>query len=185
MCGSSPPMMEARRPLVLIARVAFNLHQPDECTPDQLLATCDSCFRWYCLVERGDREMRVLMVELPSKSVIEKAFRETPKDPTMIPAGNASESGEPIARVTRSRGHSHRATLAPHGYRLVFVSYPPSGPWACLSLSFSMCRTGRTGWTGDAFGTALGGAPAAGAGGQTIATRRGGRVRGGSRPSGL
>ena len=59
----------------------LNLHQPDECTPDRLLATCDSCFRWYCLVELGDREMRVLMVELPSKSVIEKAFRETPMDP--------------------------------------------------------------------------------------------------------
>src|SRR4051812_90584 len=59
----------------------LNLHQPDECAPDQLLATCDSCFRWYCLVELGDRETRVLMVELPSKSVIEKAFGESTMDP--------------------------------------------------------------------------------------------------------
>jgi hypothetical protein len=52
----------------------LNLHQPDESLPDQLLGTCDTCFRWYCLVELGKKGAEVLMIELPSKSVIEAAF---------------------------------------------------------------------------------------------------------------
>jgi hypothetical protein len=54
--------------------VGLNLHQPDECSPDQLLATCDACFRWYCLMELGDEHENVLMIELPGKAMIEMAL---------------------------------------------------------------------------------------------------------------
>jgi hypothetical protein len=53
---------------------ALNLHQPDETSPEQLLATCDTCFRWFCLVELGTESVDVLMIELPGKSMIEKAL---------------------------------------------------------------------------------------------------------------
>jgi hypothetical protein len=51
----------------------LNLHQPDESSPDQLLATCDACSRWYTLVDIGDGTSS-LMIEFPSKSTIEKAY---------------------------------------------------------------------------------------------------------------
>jgi len=49
---------------------ALNLHQPDERLPDQLLATCDSCFRWYSLFELSDNASEVLMLELPGRSTV-------------------------------------------------------------------------------------------------------------------
>lgn len=59
----------------------LNLHQPDESSPEQLLATCDSCSRWYYLVELGNKNVKVLMIELPDKSVIEQAFAKGAPDP--------------------------------------------------------------------------------------------------------
>lgn len=51
----------------------LNLHQPDESLPDQLLATCDSCLRWYCLFGTGEDSNQFLMLDLPDKSMIEEA----------------------------------------------------------------------------------------------------------------
>ncbi len=51
----------------------LNLHQPDESLPNQLLATCDSCPRWYSLFGIGEESNQFLMLDLPDKSIIEKA----------------------------------------------------------------------------------------------------------------
>jgi len=58
----------------------LNLHQPDESSPDQLLATCDSCFRWFCLLELGSDGLDVLMIELPGKTMVEEALGRLPVD---------------------------------------------------------------------------------------------------------
>jgi len=41
--------------------------------PSQLLATCDSCQRWYSLFGVGENPNRFLMLDLPDKAMIEKA----------------------------------------------------------------------------------------------------------------
>ncbi len=51
----------------------LNLHQPDESLPDQLLATCDSCLRWFSLFGIGADPSRFLMLDLPDKAMIEAA----------------------------------------------------------------------------------------------------------------
>ena len=51
----------------------LNLHQPDESLPNQLLATCDSCLRWYSLFGIGEESNQFLMLDLPDKSIIEEA----------------------------------------------------------------------------------------------------------------
>jgi hypothetical protein len=51
----------------------LNLHQPDENLPNQLLATCDSCHRWYSLFEVGDDASEFLMLDLPDRSMVEEA----------------------------------------------------------------------------------------------------------------
>jgi hypothetical protein len=51
----------------------LNLHQPDESLPNQLLATCDSCLRWYCLFGMGEDSNQFFMLGLPDKSMIEEA----------------------------------------------------------------------------------------------------------------
>lgn len=51
----------------------LNLHQPDESLPNRLLATCDSCLRWYALFGIGDAPSQFLMLDLPDKSMIEQA----------------------------------------------------------------------------------------------------------------
>ena len=51
----------------------FNLHQPDENLPNQLLATCDYCQRWFCLFGIGEDPNQFFMLSLPDKSVIEEA----------------------------------------------------------------------------------------------------------------
>ena len=51
----------------------LNLHQPDESLPNQLLATCHSCLRWYSLFGIGEESNQFLMLDLPEKSMIEEA----------------------------------------------------------------------------------------------------------------
>jgi hypothetical protein len=51
----------------------LNLHQPDESLPNQLLATCDSCLRWYSLFGIGEDPSQFLMLDLPDKAMIEQA----------------------------------------------------------------------------------------------------------------
>jgi hypothetical protein len=51
----------------------LNLHQPDESLPDRLLATCDSCLRWYSLFGIGAEPSQFLMLDLPDKSMIDEA----------------------------------------------------------------------------------------------------------------
>ena len=50
----------------------LNLHQPDESSPGQLLATCDQCLGWYSLFELKDGESEFLMLELPTKRMVEE-----------------------------------------------------------------------------------------------------------------
>jgi hypothetical protein len=52
----------------------LNLHQPDEEQPSQLLGTCDSCFRWFLLVESELDWEGMLLFELPSAETIRKTF---------------------------------------------------------------------------------------------------------------
>jgi hypothetical protein len=52
----------------------LNLHQPDEGSPGQLLATCDQCLGWYSLIELKDGESEFLMLELPTKQMVEEIF---------------------------------------------------------------------------------------------------------------
>jgi hypothetical protein len=59
----------------------LNLHQPDENMPTQLLATCDCCLRWYALFAISEDSNQFLMLDLPDKSVIDKAhFRNGLED---------------------------------------------------------------------------------------------------------
>ena len=51
----------------------LNLLQPDQSLPNQLLATCDSCLRWYSLFGIGENSNQFLMLDLPDKSMIEEA----------------------------------------------------------------------------------------------------------------
>ena len=51
----------------------LDLHQPDESLPNQLLATCHSCLRWYSLFRIGENSNQFLMLDLPDKSMIEEA----------------------------------------------------------------------------------------------------------------
>jgi hypothetical protein len=51
----------------------LNLHQPDESMPNQLLATCDSCQRWYMLFSTGEDSSQFLMLDLPDKPALEQA----------------------------------------------------------------------------------------------------------------
>ena len=52
----------------------LNLHQPDEGSPGQLLATCDHCLGWYSLHELRDGASEFLMIELPTKQMVEEIF---------------------------------------------------------------------------------------------------------------
>jgi hypothetical protein len=52
----------------------LNLHQPDESSPGQLLATCDQCLGWYSLFELKDGASEFLMLELPTKRMVDKMF---------------------------------------------------------------------------------------------------------------
>jgi hypothetical protein len=52
----------------------LNLHQPDESSPGQLLATCEHCLGWYSLYELKDSASEFLMLELPTKLMVEGMF---------------------------------------------------------------------------------------------------------------
>ena len=52
----------------------LNLHQPDESSPGQLLATCDQCLGWYSLFELEDGQSEFLMLELPTKRMVEETL---------------------------------------------------------------------------------------------------------------
>ena len=52
----------------------LNLHQPDENSPGQLLATCDQCLGWYSLYELEDGGSEFLMLELPTKQMVKDTF---------------------------------------------------------------------------------------------------------------
>jgi hypothetical protein len=60
-------------PCCPLCEQVLNLHQPDESLPNQLLATCDSCLRWYSLFGIGENPSRFLMLYLPDRSMIEEA----------------------------------------------------------------------------------------------------------------
>ena len=60
------------RPMCPNCNHPLDLHQPDENAPENLLATCDSCSRWYFLSEVGKQGRDVLLVELPSRSIVEE-----------------------------------------------------------------------------------------------------------------
>jgi hypothetical protein len=51
----------------------LNLHQPDENLPNQLLATCGSCLRWYSLFGISIESGQFLMIDLPDTAIIEAA----------------------------------------------------------------------------------------------------------------
>jgi hypothetical protein len=48
----------------------LNLHQPDETSPDHLLATCDSCTRWFALHELSGDGIEYAMFEIPSLGIV-------------------------------------------------------------------------------------------------------------------
>ena len=64
---------EYTAPCCPLCEQLLNLHQPDESLPNQLLATCDSCLRWYSLFGIGENPSQFLMLDLPDKSMIEEA----------------------------------------------------------------------------------------------------------------
>ncbi len=55
-------------------QVPLNLHQPDEEQPSQLLGTCESCARWFFLVESERDWDGTLLFELPSAETIRALF---------------------------------------------------------------------------------------------------------------
>jgi hypothetical protein len=65
--GSSPCCPECNLPL--------GLHQPDESAPEDLLATCDGCSRWYFLINRGKHGREDLLLELPSRSIVQEIIQ--------------------------------------------------------------------------------------------------------------
>lgn len=65
---------EDSAPCCPLCEQLLNLHQPDESLPNQLLATCDSCLRWYSLFGIGEDSNQFLMLDLPDKSMIDKAY---------------------------------------------------------------------------------------------------------------
>ena len=64
---------EDTTPYCPLCEQLLNLHQPDESLPNQLLATCDSCLRWYSLFGIGEDSNQFFMLDLPDKSMIEEA----------------------------------------------------------------------------------------------------------------
>lgn len=60
-------------PLCPVCEQVLNLHQPDESLPNQLLATCDACQRWYSLFGTSADSTRFLMLSLPDQSMIDEA----------------------------------------------------------------------------------------------------------------
>ncbi len=60
-------------PCCPVCEQVLNLHQPDENLPSQLLATCDSCQRWYCLFGITEDPNRFFMLALPERAMIEEA----------------------------------------------------------------------------------------------------------------
>ena len=65
--------IEDTTPCCPLCEQLLNLHQPDESLPNQLLATCNSCARWYTLFGFGENPSQFLMLDLPDKSMIEEA----------------------------------------------------------------------------------------------------------------
>jgi len=63
---------EDTAPCCPLCEQLLNLHQPDESLPNQLLATCDSCLRWYVLFGIGDDPSQFLMLDLPDKLMIDE-----------------------------------------------------------------------------------------------------------------
>ena len=57
-----------------VCEQVLNLHQPDESMPNQLLATCAVCLRWYSLFGTGEESTRFLMLTLPDQSMLEQAW---------------------------------------------------------------------------------------------------------------
>lgn len=54
----------------------LNLHQPDESAPDQLLATCDGCTRWFAIHGMAGRGDFQLMIQVPGYLQIESLLAE-------------------------------------------------------------------------------------------------------------
>ena len=60
----------------------LNLHQPDESMPDMLLATCDSCPRWFAVRELRDSGTHCAMFEIPASLPLESLLAgQFPVDP--------------------------------------------------------------------------------------------------------
>jgi hypothetical protein len=58
----------------------LNLHQPDESIPDQILATCDTCTRWFAVRELDDDGTHCAMFEIPSNLPIESILAQQSPD---------------------------------------------------------------------------------------------------------
>jgi hypothetical protein len=55
----------------------LNLHQPDESVPDQLLATCDTCSRWFAVRELDTDGTHCAMFEIPADLPIEALLSDS------------------------------------------------------------------------------------------------------------
>ena len=55
--------------------VPLELHQPDHGEPMQLLGTCESCSRWFFVVDLDSEWHRTLLLELPSAEMIRSEAR--------------------------------------------------------------------------------------------------------------
>lgn len=59
----------------------LDLHQPDENSPEDLLATCDSCSGWFFVWQTGRQGRDLLLLELPSREAIEDLIDKNPPLP--------------------------------------------------------------------------------------------------------
>ena len=57
-------------------RSPLNLVQPDEDEPTRLLGICDSCSKWYFLVELEPEWRKALLVELPDGDELRRGHEE-------------------------------------------------------------------------------------------------------------
>ncbi len=78
-------------PSCLHCNELLNLHQPDESSPGQLLATCDQCLGWYSLFELKDGASEFVMLELPTKIMVEEMTLDNGAEATeRVPAAAPS-----------------------------------------------------------------------------------------------
>jgi hypothetical protein len=53
----------------------LSLHQPDENVPTQLLGTCESCSRWFLLIDFEDVWSEFLVFDLPCEAMVREIFK--------------------------------------------------------------------------------------------------------------